>query len=129
MEKPYCYCGFKSRFEECCGRFLAALAVPETAEALMRSRYCAYVVRDQGYLLETWHPHNRPAVLTLDPNQRWLGLKIKAVAQGRAEDETGTVEFVARYKSGSRGYRLHETSQFKKESGRWFYLQGELHTS
>jgi SEC-C motif-containing protein len=31
------------------------------------------------------------------------------------------VEFVARYKVGGKAHRLHEISQFVRESGAWVY--------
>lgn len=42
---------------------------------------------------------------------------------GTPEDREGIVEFVARYKLGGRAHRLHETSRFLKEDGRWLYLE------
>ena len=61
----------------------------------MRSRYSAYVTNNLDYLNHSWHPKTRPAQLTLDPKQRWLGLKVKTTQDGRPEDDTGVVEFVA----------------------------------
>jgi SEC-C motif-containing protein len=50
-------------------------------------------------------------------------LKIIRTDAGGPDDDTGVVEFIARYKTSGKAERLHETSQFVKESGRWFYLQ------
>jgi SEC-C motif-containing protein len=56
---------------------------------------------------------------------RWLGLEIR---RHTVEDEDhATVEFVARSKQGGRATRLHETSRFVREGGRWYYLDGDLH--
>ena len=93
----------------------------------MRSRYSAYVRGQEDYLLATWHPDFRPRQLALDTGQKWLGLKIKATSNGLAHDAIGTVEFVARYKVDGRGFRLHETSRFVCEAGRWYYTDGDLH--
>ena len=92
----------------------------------MRSRYSAYVVEDEAYLLATWHPSTRPARLELgqEPRQKWLGLTIKARENHDAEH--ASVEFVARYKIAGRAFRLHETSRFERIEGRWFYLDGVL---
>lgn len=92
----------------------------------MRSRYTAFVFRDADYLLETWASETRPDSITFDPAQRWLGLRIKRTALGSARDAEGIVEFVARYKIHGRGYRLHETSQFRKSEDRWLYTGGEV---
>jgi SEC-C motif-containing protein len=91
----------------------------------MRSRYSAYVLDDLDYVLATWHPSTRPARLEPNPpGLKWLGLELRrhvAVSADRA-----TVEFVARSRLDGRGQRLHETSRFTREGGRWYYLDGEL---
>ena len=92
----------------------------------MRSRYSAYVTNNLDYLNRSWHPKTRPAQLTLDPKQRWLGLKVKTPQDGRPEDDTGVVEFVARFKIDGKGHRLHERSNFTRYQGRWVYLDGSL---
>lgn len=92
----------------------------------MRSRYTAFTLQDETYLLATWHASMRPASLDLHapPQPAWLGLKIIAHAM---QDEThATVEFVARSKLGGRAQRLHEVSRFVFEAGRWFYVDGEM---
>ncbi|MCB1706742.1 MAG: zinc chelation protein SecC [Halioglobus sp.] len=91
----------------------------------MRSRYSGFVVRDESYLLQTWHPDTRPRRVRMDPAQQWLGLSIRATEAGGVEDGTGTVEFVARYRIDGKGHRLHEISRFEKIDGRWYYLDGQ----
>lgn len=92
----------------------------------MRSRYTAYVKHNRDYLLSTWHPDTRPRELQLEtrPPTRWIGLKVVRSAFGLAGDSEGRVEFIARYKINGRASRLHETSCFRRENGRWFYLDG-----
>lgn len=87
----------------------------------MRSRYTAFVVRDAAYLLRTWHPDHRPAVLDLDPGQRWQGLEILETSQGSAFHTTGTVTFRAHYAAGGRRDSLHEKSRFVRHEGAWVY--------
>jgi len=56
----------------------------------MRSRYTAYVLGDETYLLKTWHPRTRPASLDfqLDP-AIWDGLQIlRCEAGGETERES-----------------------------------------
>ncbi len=127
MSDSPCHCGQPRSFELCCGPFIRGEAVPETAEQLMRSRYSAFVEQDEPYLLDTWHPDTRPSRVRLSKAQRWLGLSIKGGEAGGALDETGTVEFVARYKVVGRGHRLHETSRFERIAGRWYYRDGDHH--
>ena len=138
-----CPCGGPT-LATCCGPYLTGAALPPTAEALMRSRYTAYTQRDDAYLRATWHPSTRPQDAILDPDTklRWLGLEIKSALRLRqrkaelpdhpgSDADSGTVEFVARFKVGGRAHRLHETSRFLREpdpaiggTPRWFYLDG-----
>ena len=130
-----CPCGLSAPYSACCGRYhgaallgtaLSTPGVPApTAEALMRSRYSAHVLGRTDYLLSTWHPSTRP--LTLDdnpPELKWLGLDLRRATTLSAT--LASVEFVARSKFGGRAQRLHETSRFVFEDGRWFYLDGEI---
>lgn len=119
-----CPCGSSAAFQKCCGPRLNGSERAPTAEALMRSRYTAYVTGQQDYLIRSWHPDTRPADLTLAPTQQWLGLKILATEAGGPEDEVGTVEFVARFKIAGRGHRLHEISRFLRTADGWLYLDG-----
>jgi SEC-C motif-containing protein len=118
-----CPCG-GSRYASCCGRYHAGKRAPD-AESLMRSRYSAYALKLECYLLDTWHTSTRPALLelTADP-AKWLGLKVSRHLITDADH--ATVEFVARYKIGGRAYRLHEISQFIREAGVWFYVDGKF---
>ncbi|MEZ5598781.1 MAG: YchJ family protein [Pseudomonadales bacterium] len=122
-----CACGSGRVYARCCARWHRGEAAP-TAEALMRSRYTAFVLLDTDYLRNTWHPRTRPPRLELDPRQRWLGLTIRRTEGGDADALWGEVEFVARFKRDGRGYRLHETSRFERIDGRWLYVDGEVST-
>jgi SEC-C motif-containing protein len=79
-----------------------------------------------AYLLATWHASTRPAALPPnEPGLKWLGLEVKRHRHGPDADQA-EVEFVARSKLGGRAHRLHETSRFVRESGVWYYVDGEL---
>lgn len=120
-----CPCGTGRDLAVCCGRYHAGEAAPD-AEALMRSRYSAFVLDNLPYLLATWHPSTRPSALEPNPpGLKWLGLAIK---QTRSQDpEHATVEFVARSRQAGRAHRLHELSRFVREDGQWFYVDGDLY--
>jgi SEC-C motif-containing protein len=94
----------------------------------MRSRYSAYVLGLEDYLLATWHETTRPAALHLaahSPKPTWLGLSVKRHENPGAD--TAIVEFVARLRmGGGSAERMHETSRFVREGGRWFYVDGTL---
>ena len=119
-----CHCESGKSYQACCEPL--HLGQPaKTAEALMRSRYSAYVLHLEDYLLRTWHPTTRPASLRLsdDVDTKWLGLTILRTTN--ASETEATVEFVARYKvGGNRAERLHEISQFEF-SDAWYYLTGD----
>lgn len=125
MENQPCPCGSGRSFGECCGPALAGMP-PLTAEALMRSRYTAFVREDADYLVDTWHPGTRPTELSLDRHVRWRGLTILETVGGSAAERKGTVEFRAAWRDGSSSGVLHECSRFVKQSARWWYLDGVL---
>ncbi|RLQ23196.1 zinc chelation protein SecC [Seongchinamella sediminis] len=121
---PVCPCGGGS-YRDCCQPFVEGDEIAPTAEALMRSRYCAFALGEADYLLATWHPRTRPSRVRLDPAQKWIGLSIKATEAGGEGDTAGVVEFVARFKTAGTGHRLHERSRFENIDGRWYYLDGD----
>ena len=122
-----CPCGSTRPYAACCERFHTGprhLQAPD-AEALMRSRYCAFAFGLHDYLLATWHPSTRPAAV--EPNERglrWLGLEIRHHTVQDADH--ASVEFVARSKLAGRAHRLHETSRFVREDERWYYVDGDV---
>lgn len=113
-------------YAECCGRYIDhrdAAPAPD-AEILMRSRYTAFVRGQADYLRATWHASTRPATLDFDVGARWLGLEVRA--HRATGSDSAEVEFVARYRVGGRAVRLHERSRFVRETGRWYYVDGDI---
>ncbi|WP_320780166.1 YchJ family protein [Streptomyces sp. CRN 30] len=119
---PSCPCGLAETYEKCCGRFHGGAGTAPTAEALMRSRYSAYVRRDEAYLLRTWHPRTRPQGLDLGPGPAWTGLEVLGTSGGSAFHTTGTVTFRASYRGGA----LREHSRFERVGGAWVYVDGDV---
>ncbi len=92
----------------------------------MRSRYSAYALGLEDYLLATWHITTRPSQLNLNaetPAPKWIGLQV--LRHTPIDDDHAIVEFIARYRIGGRAQRLHEISHFVREDGRWYYLKAE----
>ncbi|MED5620181.1 YchJ family protein [Ideonella sp. BN130291] len=119
-----CPCGTNLPYAACCGRWHGGTPAPD-AQALMRSRYSAFVLGLTDYLLATWHPGTRPATIAPnEPGLQWLGLQVKRHTPIDADH--AEVEFVARSKLGGRAHRLHELSRFVREDGRWYYVDGDL---
>jgi len=112
-------------YGQCCGRWLEADAqngpfAPD-AQHLMRSRYSAFVLEREAYLLATWQASHRPAQIEFDPGAKWLGLEVRDYRLTSAD--SAEVEFVARQKPVSGpATRLHERSRFVLERGCWLYL-------
>jgi SEC-C motif domain protein len=120
-----CPCQSGQPYADCCGPWHAGLldgGHAPTPEALMRSRYSAYVIGLIDYLLATWHASTSPGELELPP-LKWLGLEVRHADQS---GDAGVVEFVARYRNAGRAERLHEISRFVREAGRWYYIDGQL---
>lgn len=120
-----CPCSSGTPYLQCCRPYHASAPAP-TAEKLMRARYSAYALREDAYIIATWHPTTRPAIETPaveEETTNWLGLEIRT---HRENGDQATVEFVARYKQGGRAQRLHEVSRFVREAGWWWYLDGRF---
>ena len=121
-------CGSGQAYAVCCGAFIDNGALPATAERLMRSRYSAYVLAREDYLLRTWHGSTRPAQLGLQDAGpvKWLSLKILRCEAGGVDDREGIVEFMARYQVNGRAERLHEVSRFVRDASQWLYVDGRI---
>ena len=124
----HCACGNPRSYADCCGRFHQGIAA-DNAVKLMRSRYSAYVLRLDQYLLDTWHASTRPKMLDLLETDvlQWLGLEIRSQQLGV---ERARIEFIVRYRVGGPGWpieRQHEIARFVKDEddGRWYYVDGE----
>ena len=114
-----CPCGSGTALMACCEPYINSTKSAPTAEALMRSRYTAYVHHDEQYLLNSWHHSTRPDCIELDRSTQWLRLKIIA-------SDYDHVEFVAIYRIQGKAYRLHEISRFINEDDQWFYVDGSI---
>jgi SEC-C motif domain protein len=121
-----CPCRKKSEtvdYASCCQPRHADEQTPATAEALMRSRYSAFVLEKAAYLSATWHQSTRPAVIDFDAGQKWMALQVIATA---ANGDAATVTFTARSLIHGQSHLLKETSRFVREGGRWYYVDGVI---
>ncbi len=124
-----CLCGSLKAYAQCCLPYIQGDCVAPDAEALMRSRYVAYVLRNEAYLLKTWYAKTRPDYVLDEDSMhvKWLGLRVLAYQQEGAD--SASVEFIARYKYMGRACSLHEKSRFFYETGQWFYVDGTFPAS
>jgi SEC-C motif-containing protein len=124
LTRNLCPCDSSRPYAECCEPWHGGAPAPD-ALSLMRSRYSAYVLCNEQYLLATWHTTTRPHSIPFDARQKWLGLSI--VDTRVTGDATAEVEFIARSRvSNAPAVRLHERSRFVREAGRWFYIDGAV---
>ena len=118
-----CPCESSKDYKSCCRQYIEKETDTPNAEALMRSRYTAFVQMNETYLRYSWHPETCPNDLNLDKKTKWTGLKITPQIKHTNNAHENTVEFVARYKINGKAFRLHEISLFTQYLGRWVYLR------
>lgn len=120
-----CPCGSQRDYASCCEPYIEGKLPAPTPEALMRSRYAAYVKVKTRYLRDSLAPesrgdYNEADVIEWSKNSEWLGLEI-------LKAEGNTVEFTAKYKSQGKVLEHHEVSTFRKEKDHWYFVDGESH--
>lgn len=124
-QSDLCACGSGLPHDACCGPILAG-APAATPEALMRSRYTAYVKRNYKHLEESLSAEQRADFSLKDARSwaesaEWLGLDILATSGGSADDSEGTVRFRARFRTDGQDREHLENARFIREEGRWVY--------
>ncbi|GGO82742.1 UPF0225 protein [Marinobacterium nitratireducens] len=126
-----CPCGSGKPYRDCCEPAISGRTPAATAEVLMRSRYTAFALGQVDYLIETLaanrrRPDDAAVLQEQTASTLWTGLQIIGRRKGRARDERGEVEFIASFEAGDEKGRLHERSRFRRERGRWVYVDGEV---
>ena len=134
-ENEKCPCGSGKNFGECCAPILKRETKAASAEALMRARYTAYVVGEIDFIINTCKEGegqgdiDRKATEDWSKKSTWHGLKILRTENGNEQDATGVVEFEASYTLNGMRDLHHETANFEKIAGEWFYTTGALKTT
>ncbi len=129
MEK--CPCGSGLDYLSCCEPYITGKSKAPSAEALMRSRYTAYVKGAVDYIVDTCVQEGERDI-DIEQTKRWsqksqwLGLKIVSSSKGGPTDDEGVVEFEATYALDGLKDRHHERAKFKKIDGSWLYDDGEI---
>ncbi|WP_435139407.1 YchJ family protein [Formosa sp. A9] len=122
-----CPCGSDLNYKDCCEIAHNNIMDVKTAEALMRSRYSAFVLANGNYLMESHYKTTRPvkekkAIVNWAKSVNWISLEVLKTTNGKATDTSGTVEFKAVYQEWGKLEVIHENSKFIKENGCWFYV-------
>jgi SEC-C motif-containing protein len=126
-----CPCGLGSDYTSCCEPLHKLEKFAETAEQLMRSRYCAFVKHEIDYIVGSQDEVgrkdlNKNEIEAWSKESEWKKLDIVEVVDGESKDETGTVEFKATYQVGNKEVVHHEKASFKREDSKWVFEEGEV---
>lgn len=123
----HCPCGSEKPFEDCCAPFIRGEKEAVTAEELMRARYTAHTTADIGFIVASHHPDTRHEVDEVSTRHwaeksDWIGIDIRDVNGGSADDEKAEIEFVVSYRDSKGERRVHhELSEFEKHDGKWYF--------
>jgi SEC-C motif-containing protein len=130
-----CPCDSKQLYHKCCKQYHDGSALPDTAEKLMRSRYCAYALGLVDYVMDTTHPENPAFNRDRDAwsadlrlfceATKFQSLRIEAT-EDDAQTEVAFVTFRAGLMQGSADASFTERSKFAKVNGKWLYHSGEI---
>lgn len=126
-----CPCGKGESIESCCGPYLSGEQIPDTAEALMRSRYSAFATGNVDYILATHDPDkssevDRSGTEAWAKNSEWLGFELVSAEKGLPGDDAGVIEFVAKYKLKGVTMAHRERAIFRKHRDRWVFVDGQM---
>jgi len=127
-----CPCGTGLPYEECCGPLISGDKSAGTALALMRARYTAYVKCEIDYILNTQESDgetDRASTEAWARDSEWLGLEVVNAEGGGSGDDTGSVEFVARYSHKGQEHAHHESSDFRRAGDTWLLIDGKMQNS
>ncbi|MBK6695030.1 MAG: SEC-C domain-containing protein [Myxococcales bacterium] len=126
--KP-CPCQSGVRYEACCRPLHTADALPSSAEALMRSRFAAFVLGDVDYLVATLAPEHEDLaapraalVQTLRETCRTARFMGLTIVSANESGDGAWVQFRARVFSGGQDRSFEETSEFRRVDGAWRYV-------
>lgn len=128
-DQNLCPCKSGKPYSKCCEPYITGKENAPTAEALMRSRYTAFVKKEVDYIIKTRHPSAGPNELELDIIPAWISLQIVRTEDGQENDTHGIVEFKANAIVDHKIAVLHEVSEFEKNDGQWFYVDGQINES
>ncbi len=121
-------------YETCCAPILEGKSPATSAETLMRARYTAYTKHnidfiDASQILIEGETFDKNEALKWAQSSDWKGLEIRKTQKGQESDNSGVVEFVARYKDieSDQEFHHHETAYFVRKDGQWRFKEGQLH--
>ena len=131
MDAEKCPCMSGRDYAECCEPVIKGTRKAATPEELMRSRYSAYAKAEVDHIINSTHKdqrdsNDREEIRKWAEKSRWNGLEILRTEAGGPDDDTGTVEFIARYSDRGVNLEHHEIAEFRKVNGEWFFYDGKM---
>lgn len=122
-----CPCCSEKNYQNCCQPYVELEKIPETPEALMRSRYTAYTQANVDYIIETMKGEAAKNFDLVSAKQwaeavKWISLNVTST---REENDKGFVGFEASFILNEKLHVMHENSEFLKENDKWFYIKGD----
>ncbi|SNR52185.1 YchJ family protein [Lutibacter flavus] len=123
-----CPCSIEKKYSDCCKKAHQNIGSVSSAEALMRSRYSAFVLANIEYLQKSHHSKTRPLkkekrdIEKWTKSVKWLKLEVLNTTKDTTNDSTGTVEFKAFFMENGNINVIHENSKFVKENNHWVYV-------
>lgn len=124
-----CPCCSGKPYRDCCSLYHQGKE-PETAQALMRSRYSAYALNNVDYIIRTTYPTGyrnidawKEEILNFSFNTDFEKLEI---IDAKEQSDRATVVFIAHLKQKGEDITFTERSFFAKVKGCWLYVNGDL---
>ena len=125
-----CPCKSKLSYPTCCKPFHKGTSHPKTPEQLMRSRFCAYALKNVSYIMATTDPLGaayqqqkkqwKQSIKEFCQSTRFQNLTL--LDSCMIDASTATITFHATLKTiFGQDVSFTETSLFKKVEDRWLY--------
>lgn len=122
-----CPCGSQQTYQDCCEPLHQSKLIAQSAEMLMRSRFCAFYLKNIDYIIQTTVPSQRSQLDRMElqtwaDNIQWTRLQIVSHIP-KIGKRHAQVRFKAYFQDGVHGEQFHdELSAFVNIEGAWYFL-------
>ena len=125
MNHLACPCG-QGNYQHCCQPLHVGQAHAESASQLMRSRYSAFALQQNVYIVQTTALGQQAsldvgAIADWSKSNQWLKLEVLN-SNEKLDKNHAQVEFKAHYHDGKQTQIHHEISHFVQHQARWYFL-------
>lgn len=123
-----CPCCSQQPYDQCCQPIHADTANALLPIQLMRARYCAHVLNNVDFVIDTYHSscqaQQDAEAIAESVDSEWG--KLEVLEAPVPSESEGFVEFKAYFVEEGKQYCLYERSRFVKEDGQWRYIDGVM---